>query len=80
MQYVKCLRGQTESPTSFTDNRFNEDDFLERVKNSPAMFSFHFCKAMAMFYNGYFRKAMTFIKKAEEYLTFVLGKFFYYFL
>jgi hypothetical protein len=58
---------------SFTDNRFSEDNYTDKEKNKTAIFVFHFCKAMSSFYNGYYRKALFHIMKAEENLSFVSG-------
>lgn len=73
VQYIKCLRGQTESPSSFNDNKFNEEAYKNNEKNPNALFTFHLCKAMALFYNCYYRRAFVHIKKAEENLSFVSG-------
>ena len=80
LQYVKCLRGQTMSPTTLTDGDWDEISFEKSFISQRTSFLFYMIKALVLYHHGYYRRALHHIELSTNFLDSVAGKKFVFVL
>lgn len=72
--WIKALQGGTTAPDSFSDDEFNEDEFLKRIsqEDTAATSLFQYCtyKAQLCYLLGRFEEAAHWAEQAKSYETY----------
>jgi serine/threonine protein kinase/signal transduction histidine kinase len=69
-QFVKCVTGKTNSPDSFSDVNFNEDEFVAKnAEEQTIMYYYHSYKLIALVVNARYEQAQEHAEKLEPMWT-----------
>ncbi|MDX1958336.1 MAG: AAA family ATPase [Leptospiraceae bacterium] len=70
-QMSLCLQGKTESPTSFTDSEFNEEEYRSRISKvelTSCILLYNQFKAQCHYFREEYTECIQYIENSEKYL------------